>query len=158
VEKREAIERERQRLRETWLRPGALDPDQARAILGDELRRDARALDLLARPRVGYGELMALSGLGPGVSDPQVAEQLAIQTKYAGYIDRQLQEIERHRAQEETALPGDFPFAEVRGLSAEVREKLLRVRPATLGQAARIPGITPAAISLLLIHLRRRLA
>ena len=158
VEKREAIERERQRLRNTWLRPGALDADQARAILGDELRREARALDLLARPRVGYVELMALPGLGPGVSDPQVAEQLAIQAKYAGYIDRQLQEIERHRAQEETALPGDFPFAEVRGLSAEVREKLLRVRPATLGQAARIPGITPAAISLLLIHLRRRLA
>ena len=156
VAKREAIERERQRLRDTWLRPGTLDSDQARAILGDELRREARALDLLARPRVGYAELMALPGLGPGVSDPQVAEQLAIQAKYAGYIDRQLQEIERHRAQEETALPADFPFAEVRGLSAEVREKLLRVRPATLGQAARIPGITPAAISLLLIHLRRR--
>ncbi len=156
VAKREAIERERQRLRDTWLRPGTLDSDQARAILGDELRREARALDLLARPRVGYAELMALPGLGPGVSDPQVAEQLAIQAKYAGYIDRQLQEIERHRAQEETALPADFPFAEVRGLSAEVREKLLRVRPTTLGQAARIPGITPAAISLLLIHLRRR--
>ncbi len=156
VAKREAIEQERQRLRETWLRPGTLDPAQAREILGDELRREARALDLLARPRVGYAELMSLPGLGPGVSDPQVAEQVAIQAKYAGYIDRQLLEIERHRAQEETALPADFPFAEVRGLSAEVREKLLRVRPATLGQAARIPGVTPAAISLLLIHLRRR--
>ena len=156
VAKREAIERERQRLRETWLRPGTLDPARAREILGDELRRETRALDLLARPRVGYAELMSFPGLGPGVSDPQVAEQLAIQAKYAGYIDRQLLEIERHRAQEETALPADFPFAEVRGLSAEVREKLLRVRPATLGQAARIPGVTPAAISLLLIHLRRR--
>ena len=155
-EKREAIERERQRLRETWLKPAAIGTDLARAVLGDELRREARALDLLARPKVGYAELVALPGLGPGVTDPQVAEQLDIQAKYAGYIDRQQQEINRHRAQEETALPPDFPFDQVRGLSSEVREKLLRVRPTTLGQAARIPGLTPAAISLLLIHLRRR--
>ncbi len=155
-EKREAIARERQRLRETWLRPAAIDPEQARSVLGDELRREARALDLLARPKVGYADLMALPGLGPGVADLQVAEQIEIQAKYAGYIDRQQQEIERHRAQEETVLPPDFPFDQVRGLSSEVREKLLRVRPTTLGQAARIPGLTPAAISLLLIHLRRR--
>jgi tRNA uridine 5-carboxymethylaminomethyl modification enzyme len=157
-DKREAIARERQRLRETWLRPAAIDPEQARAVLGDELRREARALDLLARPKVGYADLMALPGLGPGVTDPQVAEQLDIQAKYAGYIERQKQEIDRHRAQEETALPPDFPFDQVRGLSAEVREKLLRVRPTTLGQAGRIPGLTPAAISLLLIHIRRRTA
>ncbi|MCC7278799.1 MAG: tRNA uridine-5-carboxymethylaminomethyl(34) synthesis enzyme MnmG, partial [Chromatiaceae bacterium] len=157
-DKREAIARERQRLRETWLRPAAIDPEQARSVLGDELRREARALDLLARPKVGYADLMALPGLGPGVADPQVAEQIEIQAKYAGYIDRQQQEIERHRAQEETVLPPDFPFDQVRGLSSEVREKLLRVRPTTLGQAARIPGLTPAAISLLLIHLRRRSA
>nr|MBP8198248.1 tRNA uridine-5-carboxymethylaminomethyl(34) synthesis enzyme MnmG [Chromatiaceae bacterium] len=81
-----------------------------------------------------------------------------IQAKYAGYIERQQQEIDRHRAQEETALPPDFTFDQVRGLSAEVREKLLRVRPTTLGQAGRIPGLTPAAISLLLIHIRRRTA
>ena len=155
-DKREAIARERQRLRETWLRPAAIDPEQARSVLGDELRREARALDLLARPKVGYADLMALPGLGPGVADPQVAEQIEIQAKYAGYIDRQQQEIERHRAQEETVLHPDFPFDQVRGLSSEVREKLLRVRPTTLGQAARIPGLTPAAISLLLIHLRRR--
>jgi tRNA uridine 5-carboxymethylaminomethyl modification enzyme len=157
-DKREAIARERQRLRETWLRPAALDPEQARAVLGDELRREARALDLLARPKVDYANLMTLPGLGPGVTDPQVAEQLDIQAKYAGYIERQQQEIDRHRAQEETALPPDFPFDQVRGLSAEVREKLLRVRPTTLGQAARIPGLTPPAISLLLIHIRRRTA
>jgi len=157
-EKREGIAREQQRLREAWLRPATLDPDQARAVLGDDLRRETRALDLLARPRVGYHALMTLPGLGPGVTDPQIAEQLDIQAKYAGYIDRQLQEIERHRAQEETVLPPDFPFDQVRGLSSEVREKLLRVRPSTLGQAGRIPGLTPAAISLLLIHLRRRSA
>jgi tRNA uridine 5-carboxymethylaminomethyl modification enzyme len=155
-EKREAIEQERQRLREAWLRPAAIDTDLARAVLGDELRREARALDLLARPKVGYAELVALPGLGPGVTDPQVAEQLDIQAKYAGYIDRQRQEIERQLAQEETTLPPHFAFDQVRGLSTEVREKLTRVRPATLGQAARIPGVTPAAISLLLIHLRRR--
>ncbi len=157
-DKREAIARERQRLRETWLRPAAIDPEQARAVLGDELRREARALDLLARPKVDYANLMTLPGLGPGVTDPLVAEQLDIQAKYAGYIERQQQEIDRHRAQEETALPPDFPFDQVRGLSAEVREKLLRVRPTTLGQAGRIPGLTPAAISLLLIHIRRRTA
>ncbi|MFZ1537821.1 MAG: tRNA uridine-5-carboxymethylaminomethyl(34) synthesis enzyme MnmG [Chromatiaceae bacterium] len=157
-EKREAIAQEQQRLRETWLRPAAIEPEQARVVLGDELRRETRALDLLARPKVGYHELMTLPGLGPGVTDPQVADQLDIQAKYAGYIDRQQQEIERHRAQEETALPPDFPFDQVRGLSSEVREKLLRVRPSTLGQAGRIPGLTPAAISLLLIHLRRRSA
>ena len=157
-DKREAIARERQRLRETWLRPAALDPEQARAVLGDELRREARALDLLARPKVDYANLMTLPGMGPGVTDPLVAEQLDIQAKYAGYIERQQQEIDRHRAQEETALPPDFPFDQVRGLSAEVREKLLRVRPTTLGQAGRIPGLTPAAISLLLIHIRRRTA
>lgn len=157
-EKREGIAREQQRLREAWLRPATLDPDQSRAVLGDDLRRETRALDLLARPKVGYHALMTLPGLGPGVTDPQIAEQLDIQAKYAGYIDRQLQEIERHRAQEETVLPPDFPFDQVRGLSSEVREKLLRVRPSTLGQAGRIPGLTPAAISLLLIHLRRRSA
>jgi tRNA uridine 5-carboxymethylaminomethyl modification enzyme len=157
-DKREAIARERQRLRETWLRPTALDPEQARAVLGDELRREVRVLDLLARPKVDYANLMTLPGLGPGVTDPKVAEQLDIQAKYAGYIERQQQEIDRHRAQEETALPPDFPFDQVRGLSAEVREKLLRIRPTTLGQAARIPGLTPAAISLLLIHIRRRSA
>jgi len=153
--KREAIARERQRLRDTWLRPSAIDPDQAQAVLGDALRRETRALDLLARPQVEYAALMALPGLGPGVADPQVAEQIAIQAKYAGYIERQEREIERHRDQEETALPPDFPFEQVRGLSTEVREKLLRARPVSLGQASRIPGVTPAAISLLLIHLRR---
>ncbi|MCO5761447.1 MAG: tRNA uridine-5-carboxymethylaminomethyl(34) synthesis enzyme MnmG [Chromatiaceae bacterium] len=158
LQKREAIERERQRLRETWLRPAALDAQQARAVIGDELRRQTRALDLLARPGVSYAALMALPDLGPGVMDHQVAEQIEIQAKYAGYIDRQQQEVERHRTQEATPLSPDFPYGEVRGLSTEVREKLSRVKPATLGQAARIPGVTPAAISLLLIHLRRRAA
>ena len=156
--KREAVERERQRLRDTWVRPGEADRDGLHRVLGDDLRRETRALELLARPGVTYRSLVGLPGLGPAVQDPQVAEQVEVQAKYAGYIDRQGDEIERQRAQESVELPRGLDFAQVRGLSAEVREKLNRARPATLGQAARIPGITPAAVSLLLIHLKRRSA
>jgi tRNA uridine 5-carboxymethylaminomethyl modification enzyme len=158
--KREALEAERERLRGCWVRP---DPDLAGLqceVLGEELRRESRALDLLARPKVAYRDLIRLPGLGPaldaGEDSGAVAEQLEIQAKYAGYIGRQGEEIARARAQDEQPMPCDFDFQGVRGLSAEVREKLTRVRPATLGQAARIPGVTPAAVSLLLIHLRRR--
>ncbi|AGA89960.1 glucose-inhibited division protein A [Thioflavicoccus mobilis 8321] len=154
--KREAIARERERLRDIWVRPGSLPPAVEQSVLGDVLRRETRALDLLARPRVSYAELLTLPGLGPAVPDPGVAEQVAIQCKYAGYIERQREEIERQRAQEEQVLPEDFDYAEVRGLSSEVREKLVLARPATVGQASRIPGMTPAAVSLLLIYLKRR--
>ena len=155
-EKREAIERERQRLRELWVRPGSPAAQQAAAELGTVLSREVRALDLLARPEVTYAKLITLPGIGPGVDNPQAAAQLEIQSRYAGYIERQKDEIARQRANEALKLPADFDYAKVRGLSAEVREKLLRIRPATIGQAGRIPGITPAAISLLLIHLKRR--
>ena len=114
--------------------------------------------ELLARPGVTYAALTSLPGVGPGAADPAVAEQVEIQAMYAGYIDRQQAEIDRHRANEALALPADFDFATVRGLSTEVREKFLRHRPATIGQAARIPGVTPAAVSLLLVHLKRRSA
>jgi tRNA uridine 5-carboxymethylaminomethyl modification enzyme len=157
-EKREAIERERERLRETWVRPGDADAGLLREVLGDELRREARALDLLARPNVSYHSLRRITSEREEIVDPVVAEQVEIQAKYAGYIGRQRDEIERQRAQEAVRLPMDFDFDQVRGLSTEVREKLNRVRPHTLGQAARIPGVTPAAVSLLLIHLRRRVA
>ena len=156
--KREAIERERQRLADLWVRPADLTPEQAQEVLGDELRREARALDLLVRPDVVYRALVGLPGIGPGVADTKVAEQVEIQAKYAGYIERQQAEIERTRHNEELRLPDDFDFDGVRGLSSEVREKFLRHRPATIGQAARIPGITPAAVSLLLIHLKRKTA
>ncbi|MCU0767004.1 MAG: tRNA uridine-5-carboxymethylaminomethyl(34) synthesis enzyme MnmG [Gammaproteobacteria bacterium] len=155
--KREAIAREQARLADAWVRPGQFDAAAA-ATLGDRVQRDCRALELLARPDVGYVELAALPGIGPGTPDPAVAEQVEIQAKYAGYIARQQAEIERSRAGEGLGLPEDFDYAQVRGMSAEVREKLLRHRPATLGQAARIPGVTPAAVSLLLIHLKRRTA
>jgi tRNA uridine 5-carboxymethylaminomethyl modification enzyme len=156
--KREAIERERQRLRATWVRPGEIDAALLHRLLGDEMRREATALDLLARPRVTYRSLLELPGLAPGAEDPKVCEQVEIHAKYAGYIERQRGEIERERAQEALTLPQDFDFDQVRGLSAEVREKFSRSRPLTVGQAARIPGVTPAAVSLLLIHLKRKSA
>ncbi|HHH13516.1 MAG TPA: tRNA uridine-5-carboxymethylaminomethyl(34) synthesis enzyme MnmG [Thiolapillus brandeum] len=155
-DKREAIERERQRLREIIVRPGDLDPGQELAVLGDRLRREARASELLTRPNLTYASLMTLPGVGPGVEDPKVAEQVEIQAKYAGYIERQREEVEKARQAESVKLPEGLDYDRVKGLSSEVREKLSRIRPATLGQAARIPGVTPAAVSLLLIHLKKR--
>jgi len=157
-DKREAIAREQQRLRDTWLRPGRVSDEAMQRVLGAPVAREYRAADLLRRPDVGYRELMSLPGIGPGIADAKVIEQVEIQARYAGYIDRQQDEIERQRRHEETCVPQDFDYAQVRGLSAEVCEKLARVRPATVGQAARIAGITPAAISLLLVHLKKRAA
>jgi tRNA uridine 5-carboxymethylaminomethyl modification enzyme len=157
-DKREAIERERQRLRETFVRPERIDQTLAERILGEPLRREVRASELLARPNVGYAGVAALVGDSPEPLPAEVTEQLEIQARYQGYIERQRDEIDRHRDQDARALPEDFDFDQVRGLSTEVREKLNRVRPHTLGQAARIPGVTPAAVSLLLIHLKRRCA
>jgi len=156
--KREAIEREQQRLRDIIIRPGDLPAETGQRILGDTLRRETRAAELLTRPVVTYETLMELPGIGPGVEDPKVAEQVEIQAKYAGYIERQKDEVERARQAEAVALPEDLDYDKVKGLSSEVREKLSRHRPATLGQAGRIPGVTPAAVSLLLIHLKKRSA
>jgi len=154
--KRESLEREQRRLGGLWLRPGDLDDGQAQRILGAPLSREVNALTLLARPNLAYRELASLPRLGPGVEDPQVVEQLEVQAKYAGYIERQRGEIERQRANESVGLPADLDYEGVLGLSSEVREKLQSHRPETLGQAGRIPGVTPAAISLLLIHLKKR--
>ncbi|WP_058556475.1 tRNA uridine-5-carboxymethylaminomethyl(34) synthesis enzyme MnmG [Thiohalocapsa sp. ML1] len=153
--KREAIEREQARLRDCWVRPGTAAADAVALHTGEAIGREARALELLARPHVDYADLMHADGIGPGTADAQVAEQIEIQAKYAGYLARQQHEVERSRAEDARALPTDLDYANVRGLSTEVREKLLRVRPATIGQAGRIPGVTPAAVSLLLIHLKR---
>ncbi|MCU7942125.1 MAG: tRNA uridine-5-carboxymethylaminomethyl(34) synthesis enzyme MnmG [Candidatus Thiodiazotropha sp. (ex Cardiolucina cf. quadrata)] len=153
--KREAIEREQQRLKGIWLTPGDVEPAQAEAILGGVLSKEVCAINLLARPNVAYQQLMGLTKLGPGETDPQVIEQLEVQAKYAGYIDRQRGEIEKQRTNEAVLLPNGLDYTTVRGLSSEVMEKLQRHRPQTLGQAGRIPGITPAAISLLLIHLKK---
>jgi tRNA uridine 5-carboxymethylaminomethyl modification enzyme len=154
--KREAIAREQQRLNDTWVRPQTVPDDEAIRVLGQLLGHEYRLADLLRRPDVSYDSLMSLAAAGEGVADPAVAEQVEIQAKYAGYIERQQAEIERQRRNEDTRLPEDLDYREVSGLSTEVRDKLSRQRPDTLGQAGRIPGITPAAVSLLLIHLKKR--
>ena len=154
--RREALERERARLRATRLHPRDLDAAAARAVLGGPLA-EAQSLEaLLRRPQVRYAKLMALPGAGPGLDDPELARLVETEVKYAGYVARQREEIARQRRLEDTRLPADLDYGAVHGLSAEVREKLAAARPATLGQAARIDGVTPAAISALLVHLRRR--
>ncbi|GIX40150.1 MAG: tRNA uridine 5-carboxymethylaminomethyl modification enzyme MnmG [Silanimonas sp.] len=153
--KREAIEAETARLRGLWAAPGNALGRAVEAATGQPVSRETSALDLLKRPALGYAALMAVEGLGPGVADAKVAEQVEIAAKYAGYLERQREEIERQRRHEATAIPADFDYRGISGLSAEVVAKLSAVRPETLGQAQRIPGITPAAISLLLVHLKR---
>jgi tRNA uridine 5-carboxymethylaminomethyl modification enzyme len=156
--KRDAIARETERLKSTWINPRALPPDDAARVLGKPLERDHTLIDLLKRPDVTYGALMTLHGAGTAVSDPAVADQVEIQAKYAGYITRQHDEVARSEAHESTRLPPDLDYRAVRGLSFEVQQKLAQQRPETIGQASRISGITPAAISLLLVHLKRRAA
>jgi tRNA uridine 5-carboxymethylaminomethyl modification enzyme len=154
--KREAIVREQQRLQDTFLRPGQLSDEQAAAVLGQPLSREARLMELLRRPDVTYRELMNLEGAGPGVDDEQVARQVEIQARYDGYVQHQQAEIERHKRQEQQKLPETLDYDEIKGLSSEVRQKLQQQRPATIGQASRIPGMTPAAVSLLLVHMKKR--
>ncbi len=154
--KREAIEQEQQRLRDTWARPEIVGTEKAEQVLGAPLTREYRANELLRRPQVSYRALMSLPGLGAGVDDPKVAEQIEIQAKYSGYIDRQHEEIARSLQHEQKKIPMDIDYASVHGLSSEVRQKLDQHRPATIGQAARIAGVTPAAISILLVHLKKR--
>jgi tRNA uridine 5-carboxymethylaminomethyl modification enzyme len=125
-------------------------------VLGQPLAREATLMELLRRPEVSYQSLMQLPGAGAALADAEVAQQVEIQAKYAGYIERQHDEIERSRRHEETHLPVDLDYGNVRGLSIEVRQRLAAHRPTTLGEAARLSGITPAAISLLLVHLKRR--
>lgn len=153
--KREAIARETDRLRALWATPANAMGRDVADTLGVQVSRETSVLDLIKRPELDYAKLMAVPSIGPGVDDAQVAEQVEIGVKYAGYLDRQRDEIERQQRNESTPIPTDFDFAGVRGLSAEVQQKLERVQPETIGQAQRIPGMTPAAISLLLVHLER---
>ena len=159
--KRAAVSRETQRLNSTWVNPRMLQADEARRVLGKEIEREYTFADLLRRPRVNYDTLMTMKGLdgqlliGPGVSEKQVKEQVEVQIKYAGYIERQSKEIERHKTFEHTPLPEDLDYTYINTMSLEVRQILQKNRPETLGQASRISGVTPAAISLLLIHLKK---
>jgi tRNA uridine 5-carboxymethylaminomethyl modification enzyme len=153
--KRDAIEAERARLNDIWVAPGNRHAKSLESLYGIGLSRESRALDLLRRPEMNYASLVAVEGIGPGVEDSKVAEQIEIQVRYAGYLGRQKDDIERRRKHEGTAIPEGFDYGRVRGLSSEVREKLERVLPDTVGQASRIPGMTPAAISLLLVYLKK---
>ncbi len=154
--KRDLLEAERERLQNIWVRPQALAPGEARRILGQELTREQRLADLLRRPETDYSSLVRLSGAGECVKDPAVIEQLEIEARYAGYIDRQRDEIERQRRHEDTMIPKDMDYLSVRGLSHEVCQILTEHQPLTLGHAGRLSGMTPAAVSLLLVHLKRR--
>ncbi|HEX19230.1 MAG TPA: tRNA uridine-5-carboxymethylaminomethyl(34) synthesis enzyme MnmG, partial [Acidiferrobacteraceae bacterium] len=142
-------------LERTCLRPGDVSTELAQKILGQPLSREYKLVDLLRRPEVSYDDLQQLDPTPVDV-DPEVAQQVEVQTKYAGYIVRQQEEIDRHRRFEDTVLPEGIDYDKVYGLSNEIRQKLNDHRPVTLGQAARISGVTPAAISLLLVHLKRR--
>ena len=153
--KRDAVEAEKQRLASTWVQPGKLQPGEDEVIVGQKLSREYTLADLLRRPNVPYRELMKLSLAGEGVADDIVAEQVEIQIKYQGYIDRQNEEVARLEQLDDVKLPGDIDYALVKGLSKEVSQKLNQHRPETLGQASRIQGITPAAVALLLVHLKR---
>jgi len=153
--KRDAVAAELQRLGGLWASPHNAAGREAVATLGIELSRECSGLDLLRRPELDYARLTTVPAFAPPAGDPAVAEQVEIEAKYSGYLDRQRAEIARAQRHEGTAIPDGFDYAAVRGLSAEVRQKFERVRPQTVGQAQRIPGVTPAAISLLLVHLSR---
>ncbi len=154
--KREAIEQERQRLAALWFVPGTQQGEALQQAIEQPIKREYSALDLLKRPDVSYDQLRQIEVFGPGVEDAQVAEQVEITAKYAGYIDRQQAEIAKQQNYEALALPLDFDYQQIRGLSAEVVEKLNRIKPTTVAMAARIPGVTPAAISLLLVYLKKQ--
>jgi tRNA uridine 5-carboxymethylaminomethyl modification enzyme len=153
--KQEAIHAEQARLGDIWVTPVNSSGQELKQQYDVQLSKEARAIDLLKRPELDYSKLVRISGIGPGVSDPKVAEQVEIQSRYAGYLDRQAEEIAHRARHEETVIQPEFDYSTVHGLSAEVMEKLARIRPASVGQAARIPGVTPAAISLLLVHLKK---
>ena len=157
-EKQQAIVNEQRRLASIWLRPEDIEPELAEVLLGQSLAHEVNLLDLLKRPELDYNKLMQLPGAGDPVPDDAVSGQVEIQAKYAGYISRQQAEVEKHRQHEEMRLPESIEYHKVTGLSAEVTLKLTEHKPTTIGQASRISGITPAAISLLLVHLKSKSA
>ncbi|HFC8466464.1 TPA: tRNA uridine-5-carboxymethylaminomethyl(34) synthesis enzyme MnmG [Neisseria subflava] len=155
-EKREAIEREIQRLKTTWYTPQKLAEEEQLRVFGQKLSREANLHDLLRRPNLDYAALMTLEGAMPSENlAAEVVEQVEIQVKYQGYIDRQNEEIDSRRDIETLKLPEDIDYSKVKGLSAEVQQKLNQHKPETVGQASRISGVTPAAVALLMVHLKR---
>jgi len=155
-QKMEAIELERQRLKSTWIHPNHPATTALNPLLKNPVSREHTLEDLIRRPEMTYLQLMQIDGLGPAIANAQAAEQVEIQIKYAGYIERQKDEIAKSLRHENTLLPMDFDYSSISGLSNEVVAKLTETRPETIGKATRISGITPAAISLLLVHLKKQ--
>ena len=153
--KRDAVSRETERLKSIWVNPAILPVDTATQLIGQRIEREYSLFDLLRRPNLDYAHVLALPGGGAGVDDAQVAEQVEIAAKYQGYIDRQNEEVGKQREQETLRLPVDIDYMQLTALSIEVRQRLQKARPETLGQAARLQGITPAAVSVLLIYAKR---
>ena len=151
----EAVEQEQQRLRGQWIHPEHAAVAELNTLLKNPVSREHSLEELIRRPEMTYSSLMSIESLGPGLADPIAAEQVEIQIKYAGYIARQLDEIAKTQRHENTLLPADFDYSKISGLSNEVVAKLTDARPETIGKAARISGITPAAISLLLVYLKK---
>ncbi|PRC90635.1 tRNA uridine-5-carboxymethylaminomethyl(34) synthesis enzyme MnmG [Solimicrobium silvestre] len=160
--KRESVARELERLKSTWVNPRLIADAEAERVVGKALEREYSLVDLLRRPQVSYESLMTLRGVdgqdvaGPAVQDAAVKEQVEIHVKYEGYIDRQAKEVQKHAHFENLPMPDNFDYLDVSGLSIEVKQKLNQQKPETLGQCSRISGVTPAAISLLLVHLKKR--
>ena len=154
--KAEAVKTETARLNKLWATPGNTLGAAVQAQLNVPITRECNVLDLIKRPEITYASLMTVADLGPGVADEKVAEQIEITVKYSGYLDRQREDIERQRRHENSEIPKDFDYKSISGLGTEIESKLIKVRPETIGQAQRIPGMTPAAISLLLVTLSKR--
>ena len=154
--KAEAVKTETARLNKLWATPGNTLGAAVQAQLNVPITRECNVLDLIKRPEITYASLMTVADLGPGVADEKVAEQIEITVKYSGYLDRQREDIERQRRHEDSEIPKDFDYKSISGLGTEIESKLIKVRPETIGQAQRIPGMTPAAISLLLVTLSKR--
>lgn len=153
--KRDAVRGEQTRLENIWLSPSNTDAETAVKVLGQPLRKQQRAVDLLRRPELNYATVMRLPGVGPGVVDEDVIAQIENVARYSGYIERQQEDVARNHDREDTAIPGSIDYATVHGLSTEVVNKLALQRPQTVGQASRISGVTPAAVSLLLVYLKK---
>jgi tRNA uridine 5-carboxymethylaminomethyl modification enzyme len=156
--KQQTISIEKERLQASFVHPNTPCAESLQPLMEKPLTREYRLLELLRRPELNYQLLMEKTQFGPGVDDTEAAQQIEIQVKYAGYIDRQEDEIAKQLRQELLRIPEDFDYRQISGLSNEVCQKLLSVRPANIGMASRIPGMTPAAISLLLVFLKKRKA
>lgn len=154
--KRDAVTAETERLRGVWINPNVVATHEVERVLGKPIEREYSLFDLLRRPEVSYTNLMTLPGAGLPIAAAEVVEQVEIQAKYHGYIERQKEDVAKMAMQESLPIPDELDYAQLNGLSIEVRQRLVQLRPQTVGQASRIPGVTPAAIAILLVHLKKR--